>query len=64
MTESAPSADIRDVLLLYQQYVDIFLFAWTYMRRREHEEVDHEISAGAGLHPGTKVKHGAGAELP
>jgi hypothetical protein len=64
LEESAHSADIHDVLLLYQQYVDMFIFVWTYVRRREHEKVDHEISAGASLHPGTKVKHGAGAELP
>jgi len=34
------------------------------MRRREHEEVDHAMSAGGSLHPGTKVKHDAGAKLP
>ncbi len=33
------------------------------MRRREHEEVDHEISVGGSLHLDMKVKHGAGAEL-
>jgi hypothetical protein len=64
LKESAPSNDIRDVLLLYQQYVEIFIFAWTYMRSREHEEVDHAMSAGGSLHPGTKVKHDAGAKLP
>jgi hypothetical protein len=63
LKESAPSTDNRDVLSLYQQYVDIFIFAWAYMRRWEHEEVDHEISVDGSLHPGTKVKHGAGVKL-
>jgi phosphosulfolactate synthase (CoM biosynthesis protein A) len=58
-----PYTDIRDVLSLCQQYVDIFIFAWAYMRRWEHEEVDHEIGVDGGLHPGTKVKHGAGVKL-
>jgi hypothetical protein len=63
LKESVPSTDIRDVLLLYQQYVDISIFAWTYMRRWEYAEVDHEISIDGSLHPGTKVKHRAGVKL-
>jgi hypothetical protein len=46
-----------------QHYVETFIFVWTYVRRREDEEVDHEISTGASLHPGTEVKDGVGAEL-
>ena len=58
-----PSTDIRDVLSLCQQYVDIFIFTRAYMRRWKHDEVDHEISVDGSLHPGTKVKHGAGVKL-
>ena len=52
------SARVGNVILLHQQYVDIFIVKWPCMKRGEREGADSGRAAGACIHPATQTTRG------